>query len=43
MTGFYLDGWLTTRNEALRKKIQAIQNLIQMRKKMRLTAVMRKG
>ena len=32
-----------TRNEALRKKIQSIQNLIQMRKKMRLGAVMRKG
>ena len=32
-----------TRNEALRKKIQVIQNLIQMRKKMRLGAVMRKG
>ena len=31
------------RNEALRKKIQVIQNLIQMRKKMRLGAVMRKG
>ena len=31
------------RNEALRKKIQVIQHLIQMRKKMRLGAVMRKG
>ena len=31
------------RHEALRKKIQVIQNLIQMRKKMRLRAVMRKG
>ena len=41
--GTYLDSWQMTRNEALRKKIQAIQNLIQMRKKMRLRAVMKKG
>ena len=41
--GTYLDSWRTTRNKALRKKIQVIQNLIQMRKKMRLRAVMKKG
>ena len=39
-----LPGWLADeRNKALRKKIQVIQNLIQMRKKMRLGAVMRMG
>src|SRR5690242_10336098 len=43
MKGSYLDSWLTMRNKALRKKTQVIKNQIQMREKMRLTAVMRMG